>query len=644
MKIRSKSALRGLALVSAMTLVLVGCGSSSSDSAGTLSEQALGAQGAENAEAGYPLPDCTGLDPASCTYDGFDPDVHGFGFENWGEVGNVGATELIALFGRKKVCASGSGSTCVLFPAARQFAAQVNEAMAGGHCEGMAVLAARLFLGYDNLADLDPTATSTFELARETPAVSQAIETWWATQMLPPVQRAYQGYQTYQPSEIATALADGLARGVGYTMGIYSEAGGHAITPIGVTELEGKLAVSAYDNNFPGTVQRILIDPVAETWSYAMGSTNPDAPTGGWEGGQGTIELTPMESRTLPAESPFTDGEAKGAAANKTSQLLVTSPNPSTRLGLQLAIGGTTYDLSDPTTELPDGVIARSTLGSVLSGKGLAVSVDRTKVGAFTAELSTPGAQAGTVPVTMSIDDPSSPRVTLRGVVDPGTGTSASFSVGKGGRVTVDPAEIGGAEVNVSNGLISADFDLPEGVDMSVGARDGNGVAEIEYFDEDGSSIGVYEVEYETEDGTVVDIVADFDETSGEFDVTEEAAEAESVDTALLTALEDDLGEEGGAPAGDEGGSNAGEEGSGQDLADEAAGDGTDGAVDTGAGDGTDNGSGSGSDNGSGSGSDNGSGSGSDSGSGSGSDSGSTNDEPIVEEEPAPEVNGAAEE
>jgi hypothetical protein len=611
-----------------MALILAGCGSSASDSTETQSQQVLGAQGSENSEAGYPLPNCTGLDPASCAYDGFDPEVDGFGFENWGEVGNLGATELIALFGRKKVCASGSGSTCVLFPAARQFAAQVNEAMAGGHCEGMAVMAARLFLGYDNLADLDPAATSTFELARETPAVSQAIETWWATQMLPPVQRAYQEYQTYQPSEIAAALADGLARGVGYTMGIYSDAGGHAITPIGVTELEGKLAVSAYDNNFPGTVQRILIDPVAETWSYAMGSTNPDAPTGGWEGGQGTIELTPMDSRSLPAESPFTDGEAKGAAANKTSQLLVTSPDPSTRLGLELAIGGTTYDLSDPTIDLPDGVIARSTLGSVLSGKGLAVSVDRTKVGAFTAALSVPGDQAQTLPVTMSIDDPNSPRVTLRGVVDQGTGTSASFSVGKGGRVTVDPAEIGGAEVNVSNGLISADFDLPEGVDMSVGARGSDGVAEIEYLDEDGQAIGTYEVEYETEDGNVVDIVADFDEKSGDFDVTEEAAEAEDVDTALLSALEDDLGDEGGAPAGDEGGNNAGEEGSGQGLADDAAGDGTDGAADTGAGDGTDGAA------------DTGAGDGTDGGSGSGS----TNDEPVIEEEPAPEANGAAEE
>ena len=601
-----------------MALILAGCGSSTSESSGALNQQPLGAVEPANPQAGFPLPDCTGLDPASCSYDGFDPNVDGFGFENWGEVGNLGATELIALFGRKKVCASGSGSTCVLFPAARQFAAQVNEAMAGGHCEGMAVMAARLFLGYDNLADLDPAATSTFELARETPAVSQAIETWWATQMLPPVQRAFQEYQTYQPSELAAALADGLARGVGFTMGIYSDAGAHAITPIGVTELEGKLAVSVYDNNFPGTVQRILIDPEAESWSYAMGSTNPEEAAAVWEGGQGTIELTPMESRALPGESPFTDEVAKGTTGNKTSQLLVTSPDPSTRLGLQLAIGGTTYDLSDPTTDLPDGVIARSTLGSVLAGKGLAVSVDRTKVGAFTAALSTPDAQAGTVPVTMSIDDPGSPRVTLRGVVDQGTGMSASFRVGKGGRVTVDPAEIGGAEVNVSNGLSSADFDLPEGVDMSVSARDGDGATDIEYINEDGEAIGAYQLEYETEDGNVVDIVADFDEQSGDFDVTEEAAEAEDVDPALLKALEDDLVDEGETASGNDSGNAADDEGTGQDSAGDSGDSGTDGSADSGA----DNNSNEGDNAG---------------GANDSAGSGSTNDEPIAEDEPAPE-------
>lgn len=95
----------------------------------------------------YPLPDCTGQDPAACSYNGFDPAVDGFSFANWGGEGQLGATELIGLFGKRAACAKGRGNRCVLYPAARQWAAQINESMAGGHCEGMAVMAARLFRG-----------------------------------------------------------------------------------------------------------------------------------------------------------------------------------------------------------------------------------------------------------------------------------------------------------------------------------------------------------------------------------------------------------------------------------------------------------------------------------------------------------------
>jgi hypothetical protein len=51
----------------------------------------------------------------------------------------------------------------------------------------------------------------------------------------------------------------------------------------------------------------IMIDPNQETWSYAAETTEPSAPTGGWEGGTGTIDLTPVESRALPAPSPFSE-------------------------------------------------------------------------------------------------------------------------------------------------------------------------------------------------------------------------------------------------------------------------------------------------------------------------------------------------
>ena len=363
-----------LAPMVVLACVVSACGSGAPESSAASALSGANGGPGEAAASGnsYPLPDCTGQDPKTCSYDGFDPMVDGFSFANWGETGKLGATGLIALFGESKVCATVTSRGCVLYPAAQEWADQVNEEMSHGHCEGMAVMAARLFRGDIDPQDLDPAAESTFDLVLEDPDVESAIDTWWATQLLAPVQQAYLAFQKYRPSEIAAELAAGLQRGDGYTMGIYSPPVAHAITPFAVTREGNRIAISVYDNNFPGTVQPIMIDPVAEQWRYAVGSTNPDEPTGGWEGGIGTIELTPMSSRALPSIAPFDDAPAKGVARGNsaTTHLLLTSPDPQAQTSVVLTIDGRTYDTSNPTVALPDGVLVRTTLGEVLSGRG----------------------------------------------------------------------------------------------------------------------------------------------------------------------------------------------------------------------------------------------------------------------------------
>ena len=515
----------------------------------------------------YPIPDCTGQDSAACAYDGFDPAVDGFGFANWGEAGNLGATELIALFGRKKVCASGSGNQCVLYPAAQQWAEQINEALTGGHCEGMAVTSELIHGGYFKPSDLDPGAETTFELELDNPAVSSIINYWFATQYLEPVQRAYQAFHEKAPTQIAAELAAGLQTGAGYTMGIYSPSGGHAITPIAVTNEGGLIAIHVYDNNFPGTVQRIMIDPQSEQWSYAMGSTNPQAPTGGWEGGIGTIELTPMESRLQnPYAAPFAD--TKGS--EKTSQLLLTSPDPDARLGVLLTIDGKVYDTRDASVVLPAGVNVRTTLGalSVLQGNWTSMTIDRALVGPFKAEIAQQGDQTAPIPVTMSIDDPSSPRATLRAIADDEAGIV--FDVASDGAVDMQVAAATSAEVNVSNGLNSANFAVPDGVNVRVDSRDANGMASIEFIDDEGGDIiGRYDLEDESDSGSVTKIDAEFqpgdDGEMGYFEVVEEQVEAEDVDRAWL-----ELSRGIGTPspvAAEEGDDNAGDNNAGDDNA-----------------------------------------------------------------------------
>ena len=530
-----------LAPMVVLACVVSACGSGAPESSAASALSGANGGPGEAAASGnsYPLPDCTGQDPKTCSYDGFDPMVDGFSFANWGETGKLGATGLIALFGESKVCATVTSRGCVLYPAAQEWADQVNEEMSHGHCEGMAVMAARLFRGDIDPQDLDPAAESTFDLVLEDPDVESAIDTWWATQLLAPVQQAYLAFQKYRPSEIAAELAAGLQRGDGYTMGIYSPPVAHAITPFAVTREGNRIAISVYDNNFPGTVQRIMIDPVAEQWRYAVGSTNPDEPTGGWEGGIGTIELTPMSSRALPSIAPFDDAPAKGVARGNsaTTHLLLTSPDPQAQTSVVLTIDGRTYDTSNPTVALPDGVLVRTTLGEVLSGRGTAVAVDGSKVKSFSASPRATGSATGSTRFTMSADAVGAPRSTVHAVASSGEPTG-QFVVNPGVNLTIDSGDWTDAEVNIANGLNSVDFPLDDDLDMSV-ITDDDGVADVEFLDEDGDVVGEYAIDDETEDGMVMDSTAEFDADTGEFDVTEEEAEPEDVDEDVLAWLAD---------------------------------------------------------------------------------------------------------
>ena len=358
-----------------VAVLLASCSSSGTDavssSLGATANAAapsVAASGPATEIGSFALPDCTGKDVTTCSADGFDPTRDGFSFPNFTDAGTLGAQSLISLFGVDAVCATVADGQCTFYPAAEQWAEQINQSMTNGHCEGLAVLAEYIFQGYLTAADLDPAATSTFDLTLDDPDVRGTIDLFWATQMLPKVQEAYNSFKTLAPTQIAAELADGLQTGKGYTLGIYQPLGAHAITPVSVHAEGDKIAISVYDNNYPGTVQRVMIDPATDTWSYAGGATNPDAPTGGWEGGTGTMDLTPMVTRLeLPSVAPFADavskGAARGTAALKT--IMVSTSDPTARVSGTFVIDGTTYDTSDPNVVLPAG-----TDGSTDAGRG----------------------------------------------------------------------------------------------------------------------------------------------------------------------------------------------------------------------------------------------------------------------------------
>ena len=213
--------------------------------------------------------------PGDIVYDlGFTPAANGFSFSNYGNdipAINLTATELRRMFG-DQVCARLEGDECTLTPPAEQWMEQVNGAMSGGHCEGMAVLSLMMYTEQVSPQDFGGTTASDLDINDET--LQREIAYWWTTQTVAPT---YTNVIKGTPMEILELVQQMDASGETYTIGIYKEdgSGGHAITPFGVEVKEdGLYAILVYDNNYPGETRELLVDSRDNTWLYEA-SINP---------------------------------------------------------------------------------------------------------------------------------------------------------------------------------------------------------------------------------------------------------------------------------------------------------------------------------------------------------------------------------
>lgn len=251
--------------------------------------------------------DLMGGRPGVIVYDfGFRPDSHGFSFENYGddiEVTNLTADEMRRLFG-DDVCSRISGDQCTLTPPAKQWMKQVNDAMAGGHCEGMAVLSLMMYTGQISPADFGGNYASELDINDE--ALQREIAYWWATQATEP---AADSVIRGTPMEILAKIEEMDARGETYTIGIYKEdfSGGHAITPFGIKSVEdGLYTILVYDNNYPGEVRELLIDERDNSWAYEA-AINPQVESEIYAGNAATetLDLTPTSARLVTQQCTF---------------------------------------------------------------------------------------------------------------------------------------------------------------------------------------------------------------------------------------------------------------------------------------------------------------------------------------------------
>lgn len=250
---------------------------------------------------------------------GFRPASDGFSFENYGgadEV-NLTASDLHRMFG-DQACSTIKNGECILTPPGQQWMEQINEAMSGGHCEGMAVLSYLFYAKKLDVNEFGADSVPALELAGNE-MLQREIAYWWATQTTMP---ARTGIVQQTPSGIVNTLMVSFEAGPEgseqYALGFYKRdmTGGHAVTPYAVEDRgDGIYWIMIYDNNYPGEERAIEVDTNSDTWSYS-GSTNPAEPADDYDGDAETfnLELAAITPRLDTQECAFCE-EAEVSAS-----------------------------------------------------------------------------------------------------------------------------------------------------------------------------------------------------------------------------------------------------------------------------------------------------------------------------------------
>ena len=236
----------------------------------------------------------------------FDPQQHGFSFPNYGDdipATNLTAVELRRMFG-DQVCARLEGGECTLTPPARQWMEQINGAMAGGHCEGMAALSLMMYTGQIPSSDFGGSIAGELDINNE--SLQRELAYWWTAQATSPTNTSL---VMGAPMDILERIRQMDASGETYTMEFFNQDGssGHAVNPIGVEDKgDGVYAILVYDNNYPGQTREFYVDSRDNSWTYET-SINPQVQSDVWSGNADayTLFLTPTSARLGIQDCPF---------------------------------------------------------------------------------------------------------------------------------------------------------------------------------------------------------------------------------------------------------------------------------------------------------------------------------------------------
>ena len=250
---------------------------------------------------------------------GINPALDGFSFPNFAAASvseDFNTDDMVTMFGNgSDVCVDGA-MPCELTAEATGWARMVNQARSSGHCEGLAVLSQERFN--------DKAIPKTFSL-NNTADVSHAIMRAFSTQFLNEVQSATKSYSKMSMREIVATLVETLKKGTSqYTLGVYTDSGGHAILPYAVEmPSKDKAIVKIYDSNWPGKDRFVAFDLAKDTWEFSFSGQDPNNDPNIWQGGKGDVDLSPIQARTQ-GSCPFCG--SKSAVGKST--LLIRSSKP----------------------------------------------------------------------------------------------------------------------------------------------------------------------------------------------------------------------------------------------------------------------------------------------------------------------------
>ena len=244
----------------------------------------------------------TNSDARVAAASGLAVETDGFAFANFGSANTpevMNGEDLRAMFG-DGVCTNGASTPCAPTSEAAAWAQMVNQSRQAGHCEGMVVQALNRF---------STSATpKTSELQNQADTTHGIIRAF-ATQFFPAVKKESDSWAKKSVGDIVAALNESFSsQKITYSMGLYSDMGGHAVLPLSVEyPTESTAKVHIYDTNWPGQDRYVLVDLEADTWEFSFSGQDPANDPNVWTGGKGDIDLASMENR-LSTDAPFETG------------------------------------------------------------------------------------------------------------------------------------------------------------------------------------------------------------------------------------------------------------------------------------------------------------------------------------------------